>query len=161
MRGCAPMPTSLLLMVTLISAMVALLSSGARTLIDQTPVEVTLTSWGCDAIQYTIPANHPPELLVRNQSSEPMVFAVTDFDQLVSVGPGEQATMPLQAFVWGRFSFLCMTEAAHDSVMGTRSTNPYYCGLDAFTLRPQALTEGKLVIEPHSRLQPFQPASVN
>ena len=82
-----------------------------------------------------------------------MVFAVTEFDQLVRVPPGEQVTMPLHAFVWGTFSFLCMTEAAHDAVIGPSTAGQYVCGLDAFTLRPRALSEGSLVIEPHERLR--------
>ena len=147
------MPTKLLLVATIFALTVTSVAGRGQELITSGPVDVVVSEWGCDALQYTVPSGHPPELRVRNRADESMVFAVTEFDQLVRVRPGEQVMMPLHAFVWGTFSFLCMTEAAHDSVMGPVIVGQYTCGLDAFALRPRALSEGRLVIEPHARLQ--------
>src|SRR4051812_26691499 len=147
------MPTRLFMIVIVISATMALVAGRFNQPSVPNTVEVTLTNWGCDATQYVILSESAPELLVSNQADTEMVFAVTDFDQLVRVAPGEHVTMPLQAFVWGTFNTVCMTAAAHDEATGNRGPNPYFCGLDAFALRPRALTTGTLVIEPHSRLQ--------
>jgi len=147
------MPTTLLLLATVIAFTWVTTGDAVREPAAPQSVDVSIDWWGCDATQYTVPANAAPELQVRNASEEPMVFAVTDFDQLVRVAPGEIVTMPLQSFVWGTFNYLCMTEAAHDAVMGPVVPNQFLCGLDAFALRPRALSEGKLIIEQHDRLR--------
>lgn len=153
------MPMLLTFVALLISVMVTPVILNVRDTADRSLGEVILRPDGCDARRYTIAAGDRPELYVRNEAREPMVFAVTEFDQLVVVEPGEQVLMPVQAFVWGSFSYLCMTEAAHDAAMGGRSKSQFICGLDAFVLRPQALSEGELVIEPHSRMQFLEPAT--
>jgi len=145
------MPTMLVLLALFVS--LALLPTGPRAeRAEPARIDVTISGWGCDALQYTVPAGAAPELRVRNLADESMVFAVTDFDQVVRVAPNEQVTMSLQSYVWGTFNYLCMTEAAHDAVMGPPVPNQFICGLDAYALRPRALSEGKLIIEQHDRL---------
>jgi hypothetical protein len=155
------MPTTLLALVIAISAVAVSIVGveSPRQPSGVAAVEVTVSNWGCDSIRYVVPAESPPELLVRNHADESMVFAVTDFDQMIRVQPGQQMTMPLQAYVWGTFNFVCMTESAHDAATGMPAGSQYLCGLDAFVLRRHALTDGSLIIEPHGRLLPRQQPS--
>jgi hypothetical protein len=150
------MSNLLLILAALLVSLHATTVGWAQDVLAPVPVEVAITEWGCDSPQYTLPTGSAPEVLVRNLGDESMVFAVIDFDQLVRVAPGQQVTMPLQSFVWGTFNYLCMTEAAHDAVMGPIVPNQFNCGLDGFALRPRALSEGKLIIEPHGRLQEIE-----
>ena len=71
------MPTPFLLAVVLMSLSMTAVISGDQKPMTSAPVDVSISEWGCDAQQYTIPAGSAPELRVQNRADETMVFAVT------------------------------------------------------------------------------------
>ena len=82
-----------------------------------------------------------------------MVFVLPNLDNSITVSPGKQATIELQPFVWGPFTFFCLTGRAHIDLAGGSGTDMPGCGLDAYILGPHALSSGTLHIERHARME--------
>lgn len=115
--------------------------------------DVVLTERGCDRGELALPADRPPQLLVRNEAAEPMVITLPDISNFAVVEPGQRAALELQPYAWGTFQFFCLTERDHTAVGGAMS-GPFVCGIDAYTLRPVALSSGTLTIAQHDRRPP-------
>lgn len=113
---------------------------------------IIIAADGCRPARHVIAADQAPHLRLFNQAAEPMVVTIPDLNNAITVAPGQHATLEIQPYAWGTFTFFCLTDRDHAALEGVDG-EMFTCGLDSYLIRPYALSSGALVIDPHDRLQ--------
>lgn len=116
-------------------------SSSARALI--------LTDSGCSTSYLAVPADLPPEVLVRNEGNQPLVFTVPRFAISVQLLPGQRSTVPINPYVEGSFDYFCLDALAHEAAGGHQGIGLVACPIDPVTLSGVAQSSGILEVERH------------
>lgn len=116
-------------------------SSSARALI--------LTDSGCSTSYLAVPADLPPEVVVRNEGNQPLVFTVPRFAISVQLLPGQRSTVPINPYVEGSFDYFCLDALAHEAVGGHQGIGLVACPIDPVTLSGVAQSSGILEVERH------------
>jgi hypothetical protein len=109
---------------------------------------VTITAAGCDADQIRIPAIRATQLTVSNTAAEPMVLTIPSLDAMLTVAPGQLATLDLPALPSGSFAFACLTAGDHQALEASVARGAFICGLDVNIIHRRALTNGILLVGP-------------
>ena len=117
------------------------------------PPDLVISAQGCDKLSLTLPSNQLPQIVVKNTASEPMVVSLPNWNNVVTVAPGERGILALEPYAWGDIDFYCLTERNHTLASGGPMPAGLVCGLDPYAIRPRALNSGILRVEKHDRLR--------
>jgi hypothetical protein len=117
----------------------------------QPRVDLVISPAGCDKQQLTLAPDRKPELLVRNTATEPMVVSLPNWNNSITLAPGEMGTLALEPYVWGDVEYYCLTEANHTAAGGGPMAAGFICGIDAYDIRPRSLSSGLLSVQQHNR----------
>jgi len=113
----------------------------------QAPNALAITAAGCTLDQIHVPAIRATELAVSNSSDEPMVVTFPSLDTMLTVAPGQHATLDLPALPHGTFAFACLTETSYKELQASVQQDAFICGLDAAVIGRRALTSGTLFVD--------------
>lgn len=116
--------------------------------------DLVISAQGCDRAELTLTPDRAPQLLVENRAAEPMVVSLPDWNNSLTLAPGQRGSLELQPYAWGSVGYYCITEQNHTAAGGAMAAG-FVCGLDAYSIRPLSLSQGVLRVEQHNRLQVY------